>query len=178
MKRLTISLGIASLAILLFVAVVAAAGPRSQAGNGAPATGTAIADELGLSQAEIAELRQSGLTLAQIAERQQVDPEQLIQALKERWNERIEVRVQNGALSADQATELKTQLELKARAMVEQAPTGGMRGAAVGAGPENAARAGAGAANRAGDGTTPGRGQAGRGDGTCDGTGPNGANGS
>lgn len=178
MKRLTLSLGIASLAILVFVAAVAAAGPRSQARNAAPATGTAIADVLGLSQAEIAELRQGGLTLAQIAERQQVDPEQLIEAFVARWTERIEARVQNGALSADQATELRAQLELKARAMVEQLPTGGMRGAAVGAGPDNAARTGMGAGNHASDGNGPGRGQAGRGNGSCDGSGPNGATGS
>jgi hypothetical protein len=109
------------------------------------------------------ELRQEGLTLAQIAERQQVDPQQLIDALVAQWTVRIDARVANGALTADQATELKSQVAVKANAMVNQAAPGGMRGAAVGAGP----RANGGGAGTRGMG-------AGRGGGTgvCDGSGP------
>ncbi len=71
----------------------------------------------------------------------------------------------NGALTADQAAELKAQLAVKAKAMVNQAAPGGMRGAAVGAGP--------GAIGRGGNGNGMGGGRGGNGTGVCDGSGPN-----
>ena len=159
MKRLAISLAIAGLAVLVVVATVSAAGPRSQAANGVGDRGT-IAAILGLTQAQVMDLRQDGLTLAQIAERQKVDPQKLIDALVAQWTVRIDARVQNGALTTDEAAQLKTQLELQAKAMVNQATPGGMRGAAVGAGP----------GAMGGHGYGGGMG-AGRGNGTCDGSG-------
>jgi hypothetical protein len=175
MKRLTISLAIASLAILAFVATVSAAGPRTQARDQVQAQ-TTLTSILGLTQEQVADLRQDGMTLAQIAERQKVDPQRLIDALVAQWTTRIDARVADGALTDAQATELKAQLEVKAKAMVNQAAVGGMRGAAVGAGPGSAAgnggRMGTGAGAGAGMGTGAGRG--GAGNGVCDGTGPNG----
>jgi hypothetical protein len=159
MKRLAISLAVAGLAVLVVVATVSAAGPRSQAGNGVQDRGT-IAAILGLTQAQVMDLRQDGLTLAQIAERQKVDPQKLIDALVAQWTVRIDARVQNGALTTDEAAQLKTQLELQAKAMVNQATPGGMRGAAVGAGP----------GAMGGHGYGGGMGS-GRGNGTCDGSG-------
>lgn len=159
MKRLAISLAIAGLAVLAVVATVAASGPRSQAGNGVQDRGT-IGAILGLTQAQIMDLRQDGKTLAQIAEQQKVDPQKLVDALVAQWSARIDARVQNGALTADQAVQLKTQLELKAKAMVNQAAPGGMRGTAVGAGP----------GAMGGHGYGGGMG-AGRGNGTCTGAG-------
>jgi hypothetical protein len=169
MKRLTISLAIASLAILALVATVSAAGPRTQARDQVQAQ-TTLTSILGLTQAEISALRQDGLTLAQIAERQKVDPQRLQEALAAQWSTRIDARVANGGLTEDGATQLKTQLELKAKAMVNQAAVGGMRGSAVGAGPA--------AARGAGNGGGMGAGRGGAGNGVCDGTGPKGTTGS
>ena len=171
MKRLTISLAVAALVILAFVATVAAASPTP--------TPTAARDQvrahdtittiLGLSQAQIQELRQDGLTLAQIAERQKVDPQKLIDALAAQWIVRIDARVTNGGLTAAEATTLKSQVALKAKAMVNQTPLGGMRGAAVGAGPGAMGGGGMGMHQGAGNGNGNGDG-----DGTCDGAGPQG----
>lgn len=171
MKRLSISLALAALTILALAAAVSAAGPRARAGDQVQPQ-TTLTTILGLTQEQVADLRQDGMTLAQIAEQQNVDPQQLVDALVTQWTARIDARVANGGLTADQATELKAQLALRAKAMVEQVTLGGMRGAAVGAGPDAAVRNGYG--HGAGDGTGAGRGLAGSGHGTCDGTGPRG----
>lgn len=162
MKRLAISLAIAAIAILAVVATVAAAGPRTQAGDQVRSQDT-TAEILRLTQAQVMELRQDGLSLAQIAEKQKVDPQKLIDALVDQWSVRIDVRVANGALTTAEATQLKTELALKAKAMVNQTTLGGMRGAAVGAGP--------GAMGGNGYGGGMGAGMGGRGNGACDGTG-------
>jgi DNA gyrase/topoisomerase IV subunit A len=83
---------------------------------------------------------------------------EVIDALVARWTTRIDARVANGALTDAVAAELKTQLAVKAKAMVNQAAPGGMRGAAVGAGP-------GGMGGR-------GNGAGGNGTGVCDGSGP------
>jgi hypothetical protein len=177
MKRLAISLAIAGLAALAVVATVFAAGPAPTATPAADQVRArdTISGVLGLSQAQVMDLRHDGLTLAQIAERQQVDPQVLVDALTVRWTEQIQERVTNGALSAADAATLRAQVAVQAKAMVNQAAMGGMRGAAVGAGP------GAAAGNR---GVAPGNGGAGQGmgfrngssagNGLCDGSGPNG----
>ena len=158
MRKLILSISGAVLVGLMVVATAAAAGPRGAgAGTG---QGTVIPPILGLTQAQIQELRQDGLSLAQIAEQQKVDPQKLVDALKARYLERIDARVANGGLTAAQATELKAQVELRAKDMVNKTTAGGMGGVAVGAGHGRGAGAGAGA---------------GAGTGTCDGTGPHGA---
>ncbi len=162
MKRLAIPLAVAALAILALAATVSAAGPRTQARDQVQAQ-TTLTTILGLSQGEIVAMRQEGLTLAQIAERKNVDPQRLTDALVAQWTARIDARVANGALTAAQAAELKAQLAVRAKAMVNQATVGGMRGAAVGAGPGAAAPRGNGAGPRAGRGS---------GNGVCDGSGP------
>jgi hypothetical protein len=132
---------------------------------GAPATGSVLTDILGLTSAEITALRQQGLTLAQIAERQKVDPQKLIDALVAQWSARIDARLAVGAITADQAKTLKDALAVQAKGMVNQATLGGMRGAAVGAGPNGAQRgagpAGPGAAGNGGRGMMRGAGAAG-----------------
>ena len=157
MKRIGLSLAVAGLALLALATVVSAAGPRNQAGDQVQARGT-LAAILGLTQAEVMDLRQDGMTLAQIADKQGVDVQELIDALVARWTTRIDARVANGALTAAEAAELKTQLAVKAKAMVNQAAPGGMRGSAVGAGP-------GGMGGR-------GNGAGGNGTGVCDGSGP------
>jgi hypothetical protein len=201
MKRLTIALAAGALIVLAVAAVVLAAGPRTQA-RAQSMSQTTLTEILGLSDEQVEDLRHDGMTLAQIAERQGVDEQELIDALKAEWSVRIEARVANGALTEDEATQLKTQLELRAKAMVNQATAGGMAGAAVGAGPAaNGGRAASGDATmggqrmgngrsddaghgNAGNGNSDGPGNAnagrgnagnGNGDGDCDGTGPNGA---
>ena len=87
--------------------------------------------------------RQQGMSLAQIAEQQKVDPQVLIDALAAQWSVRIDARVAAGALTADQAAALKAEVAVRAKAMVNQVTPGGMRGAAVGAGPNGAGPNGA-----------------------------------
>ena len=152
MRKLIFSIGGAALVALMAVATASAAGPGQGAGSG---QGTVVSPIVGLTQAQIRELRQDGLSLAQIAERQKVDPQKLVDALKARYLERIDARVANGGLTQAQATELKSQVELRAKDMVNKTTAGGMCGVAVGAG--------------------HGLMGAGGGSGTCDGTGPHGA---
>jgi hypothetical protein len=156
MKKLIVSLGGAALVILVLAGGVVAAGPR---GADQARVGATVPPILGLTQAQVMDLRQDGLSLAQIAERQKVDPQKLIDALKARWTERIDARVANGALTADAATKLKAQVEVQAKNQVYKTTLGGMRGVAVGAGPMGSGRGAAGAG----------------GTGACDGTGPHGA---
>lgn len=159
MKRFILSVGGAALVALAAAATVLAAGPN---GGNAAGVGAVAPSVLGLTQAQIRELRGDGLSLAQIAAREDVDPAVLQDALVARWTERIAVRVQNGALTEAQATALREQLQARAKDLVNRTAPGGMQGAAVGAG-----RFGA------GDGTGPISGT-----GTCDGTGPHGHGGS
>ncbi|NJD28543.1 MAG: hypothetical protein FIA92_09625 [Chloroflexi bacterium] len=159
MKKLLLAVAAAGLVVVAMAATAVAAGPDGPAG-----VGDAIVDVLRLSRDEVRDLRHDGLSLAEIAERQDVDPDALVDALMARWTERIQARVEAGALTPDEATQLQAQLEVRAREMVEQGEPGGMRGAAVGAGfGRMSGAAGAG----------PGQ----YGDGTCDGTGPHGPGG-
>ena len=176
MRRLLIATGAAALLTIAVVATVAAAGPMGRAGGaGGPsragAQANVVADILGLTQAAIGDLRQDGLSLAQIAEKQKVDPQKLVDALDAQWTVRIDARVQNGALTADQATALKAQLATRAKDMVYRTTLGGMQGAAVGAGPANAPGHRGGAGSTGGGPGMGGRGR-GAGNGACDGTGP------
>ncbi len=170
MKKLMLSIGGASLLVLVLVGAVAAVGPGSGPAGDQVRGRDAIPAILGLTQAQIAELRQQGLTLAQIADRQHVDPQKLVDALAAQWTERIEARVANGAITADRATELKAQVALQARNMVYKTTLGGMHGAVVGARPQ------AGAMDGTGSGAARGwrgsdTGTRGAGTGICDGSG-------
>ncbi len=187
MKRLTILFSAVGLVLLLAAGTVAAASPGAgaPAGNGGSVSTTApnsaparvqatntLADILGLTEAQVMELRQQGLSLAQIAERQKVDPQRLVDALVAQWTERIDARLANGGITADQATTLRANVAVRAKAMVQQTTTTGMQGAAVGAGP-NARRRGPNAAAGAGP-NAQARG-AGTGTGAAVGAGPNAA---
>jgi len=171
MKKLILMFGVASLTLLVVVGAVAAAGPRSGPAGGAQVRDRdALPEVLGLTQAQVMALRQDGLSLAQIAERQNVDPKELVDALVARWTERIEARVANGAITADRATELKNQVEVQAQNMVDKTTLGGMQGAAVGAGSQVGATDGTGiGAGRGRQGG--GMGAPGAGTGICDGSG-------
>jgi hypothetical protein len=169
MKKLIGALGIAGLLSLAVAATVAAAGPHQGGGGPATAAGGAsgvVADVLGMTRAEIQAQRQAGASLATIAEGKGIDPTRLIAALRDRWATRIDARVAAGALTTAEATDLKANLEVRAKDMVYRVTTGGMQGAAVGAGPAS----GAGRGQGRGGGAGAGRG-AGPGAGACDGTG-------
>ena len=186
MKRFAIPLAGAGLALLLAAGVAAAATPAptgpvtavptaTTAPAAAPApvqsSGT-IAAILGLTDAQVMELRHQGLSLAQIAERQKVDPQRLIDALVAQWSTRIDARLAAGAITSDQAKTLKANLAVQAKAMVNQTTLGGMRGAAVGAGTNGGMRGMAGGAGIGVNGAAgAGRGGtmrgAGVGNGTC-----------
>jgi hypothetical protein len=172
MKKLILSLGGAALLTVMIVGAVGAVGPTPTPDRGQVRDRDTIATVLGLTQPQVMELRHDGLSLTQIAERQKVEVQKLIDALASRWSTRIDARVANGALSADEATKLKSQVEQQARTMVEKTTLGGMRGAAVGAGPASGVGNGLGA-----NGTGAGNGPRGTGTGTgeCDGSGPHGA---
>jgi hypothetical protein len=153
MKKLILSIGGATVVVLTMAATVFAGGPMG--GQGPAAGGAVVGDVLGLTQDQIRDLRQDGLSLAQIAERQKVDAQKVVDALVARWTERIQARVDAGALTTDEAAQLRTQVQTRATDMVQKTTLGGMQGAAVGAGPRGGgARMGSGA-----------------GTGTCDGTG-------
>jgi hypothetical protein len=148
MKKLAIPIAGAGLVLLLAAGAVAAASraptaPATTAPAATPATANStgsIAAILGLTDAQVMELRQQGLSLAQIADRQNVDPQRLVDFLVAQWSARIDARLAAGAISADQAKTLKANLAVQAKAMVNQTTLGGMRGAAVGAGPTGAMR--------------------------------------
>lgn len=176
MKTLVAPFAGAALILLLATGAVAAASPAPTApvtvappvtpARG-PATGP-VAAILGLTSTQIMELRQQGLSLAQIAEQQKVDPQLLIDALAAQWSARIDARLAAGALTADQATTLKANVAVQAKSMVYQVTLGGMRGAAVGAGPNGGMRGmGAGAGMGAGGGRGGMMRGAGAGTGTC-----------
>jgi hypothetical protein len=159
----------AGLASLVFAATVVAAGPTPTPSPATTQARDTVPAVLGLTQAQVQALRHDGLSLAQIADKQKVDPQRLVDALVARWTSRIDARVANGALTGDEATKLKAEVQTQARSMVNQVTLGGMQGAAVGAGPRSGAGRGAGMANGTGARLM------GTGTGTCDGTGPNGA---
>jgi hypothetical protein len=177
MKRFSIPIAGAGLVLLLAAGAVAAASPAPSApattspaaAPGATNATGSIAAILGLTDAQVMELRQQGLSLAQIADRQNVDPQRLVDFLVAQWSARIDARLAAGAITADQAKTLKANLAVQAKAMVNQTTLGGMRGAAVGAGPTGAMRGNRGEMGGVGRGVGRGgmmRG-AGAGNGTC-----------
>lgn len=178
MKRLPISLAVAAVAVFAVAATVAAAGPTPAPTPDQVRARDTIPTVLGLSHDAIMDLRQDGLTLTEIAERQDVDPQKLSDALVAQWSARIDARVANEALTVAEAATLKAQLTVQAKALLNNAELGGMQGAAVGAGPGAAGAARMGNGAHTGDGARMGNGArmggagAGSGSGTCDGTGP------
>jgi hypothetical protein len=154
MKSLAIPITGAGLVLLLAAGAVAAASPApttpvtiapaattAPAATPGPATATGtIAAILGLTDAQVMELRRQGLSLAQIAEREKVDPQRLVDALVAQWSARVDARLAAGAITADQATTLKANVAIRAKAMVYEVTLGGMRGAAIGAGPNGVMR--------------------------------------
>lgn len=165
MKRFVLAVMVAGAVLVATVATVAAA-DRLQGQNRAQARdGGTLTEVLGLTQAQIMEQRQQGLSLAEIAKAQGVDVDTVVDALTARFTERIQARYEAGALTADEAAQLRAEVTTRAQEMVGQTEPGGMQGAAVGAGP------------RMGQGAGAGQGAMGAatGTGTCDGSGPHGA---
>ena len=183
MKKLLAPIAGAGLFLVLAAGAVSAAPPAptapavtAPAATSAPAvapsaaSGT-VAAILGLTDSQVMAYRQQGLSLAQIAARQNVDPQKLVDALVAQWSVRIDARLAVGAVTADQAKILKANLAAQAKAMVNQTTLGGMRGGAVGAGRNGTMRGMAGAGTGNGAMAGAGRGGmmrgAGAGTGTC-----------
>jgi len=183
MKKLLAPIAGAGLLLVLAAGAVAAASPAptapavtAPAATSAPAVAPSAANGtvaaiLGLTDAEVMALRQRGLSLAQIAARQNVDPQKLVEALVAQWSVRIDARLAAGAITADQAKTLKANLAVQAKSMVNQTALGGMRGGAVGAGLHGTMRGMVGAGTGNGAMAGAGRGGmmrgAGAGTGTC-----------
>lgn len=180
MKKLILSLALASLTVLVVVGAAFAAGPGRGSGDqlrdrDRDRDRDTVSAILGLTQAQIMELRQDRVSLAQIAERQHVDPQKLVDALVARWTERIEWRFGNGAITSEQAAQLRSEVRVRAMDMIYKVTTGGMQGAAIGAGPQAGTMAGTGNGPGYGAGSGPKAASTGRGNGTgiCDGSGRN-----
>lgn len=166
MKRMIMAAGIAALAVAALVGTALAAGPHGDGDRERLRDTDTVSEVLGLSHQEVMALRQDGLSLAQIAERQGVDPETVVARLTEQARERIAARVENGALEPDEAAQLQVQLEERIRARIADPAAGGL-GAMLGAG------------HGPGAGYGPRTGEAGpHGTGDCDGSGPHGRAGS
>ena len=133
MKRQILGAAGAGLASLVFAATVAAADPTPSPSAAPTQASDTVPAVLGLSQAQVQALRHDGLSLAEIAAKQEVDPQRLVDALATRWTSRIDARVANGALTAAEAITLKAQVQMQATSMVNKVTLGGMQGAAVGA---------------------------------------------
>jgi hypothetical protein len=161
MKKVIAAIGGGLLGSLLLVATVTAANPTATPSPSAtPDTrGDVVANVLGLTHAQIMDLRHDGLSLAQIATQQKVEVQKVVDALVAQWRERIADRLEDGAITSAEAATLQTQLSTQAQAMVNKTTLGGMQGRAVGGGRGNG---GNGMGN-------------GMGDGSCDGTGTRGA---
>jgi len=166
MRRLIAAIGGTIFATLLVAGAVAAAGPTQSPPTTKAAAGITMATVLGLTPAQVRDLRDDGLSIAQIAERQKVELDKVVAALVARWTERIDARVASGSLTKAEGDALKAKLQAEAQALVQSTTPGGMQGAAVGAGPANSNGSGSGNgdATRARDGS-------GAGNGACDGTG-------
>jgi hypothetical protein len=134
MKKLILSVGGATLAALALAATVVAADPTGTGRMGGGQASAAITTVLGLTREQIMDLRQDGLSLAQIAARQNVDVVKVIDALVGAWNTRIEAREAAGAISAQEAAQLESLARERVTEMVQSTTTGGMGGATVGAG--------------------------------------------
>ena len=138
MKKLAAPIAGAGLFLLLAAGAVAAASPAptapavtAPAATSAPAvtplraTDGTVAAILGLTDAQVMALRQQGLSLAQIAARQNVDPQKLVDALVAQWSVRIDARLAAGAITADQAKTLKANSPSRRRRWSTRPPWAG-----------------------------------------------------
>ncbi len=88
MKRRSLSIGGAALVLLVLAGAAVAADPTAAPPGAQARARDTIPTVLGLTQAEVMALRQDGLSLAQIAERQKVDRQELVDALMARSRSR------------------------------------------------------------------------------------------
>lgn len=82
----------------------------------------AVTEALGISQEELRTALQSGSTIAQVATAQGVDQQVVIDALVAEGTARIEERVANGGLSAEEGAERIAHLTERATEMVNAEP--------------------------------------------------------
>lgn len=107
-----------------------------------------VADLLKLTPAQIAEKRQAGQSLVQIAKEQNVSEQQLVDVLLAAHKTRLDTAVKNGRLTQAQADEGLKQMETRIRASINSTAVGPKNGGAVAPG---AGRVGKGMAGRQGN---------------------------
>ncbi|GAB4244229.1 MAG: hypothetical protein Kow00129_03680 [Thermoleophilia bacterium] len=148
---------VAGIAVVLLLAAAAPALAQTQgtgpvsgwaAGvcNGAGTVADKVADLLGLSSEDIAEARQEGKSLAEIAEGQGVTQDELVQAIMEGRTELLDQAVAAGRITQEQADLMLQQMEERIRERTSEesfGPYGGGRGG-FGGGPGGCGGPGAG----------------------------------
>jgi ribosomal protein S20 len=88
----------------------------------------AAAEALGLSEDDLREQVRDGKTLAQVAEERNVDKQAVIDAMVAAATERIDQKVQEGDLTAEEANERKAELEERITTLVNEGPQRGRDG--------------------------------------------------
>jgi hypothetical protein len=88
----------------------------------------AAAEALGVSEDDLREQLQDGKTIAQVAEERDVDKQQVIDAMVAAATERIDQKVQEGDLTAEEANERKAELEERITTLVNEGPQRGRDG--------------------------------------------------
>jgi ribosomal protein S20 len=88
----------------------------------------AAAEALGLSEEDLREQLRDGKTLAQVAEDRDVDKQKVIDAMVAEATARIDQKVQDGDLTAEEANERKANLEERITMLVNEGPQRGRDG--------------------------------------------------
>jgi len=88
----------------------------------------AAAEALGLSEEDLREQVRGGKTLAQVAEERNVDKQRVIDAMVAAATERIDQKVQEGDLTAEEANGRKAELEERITTLVNEGPQRGRDG--------------------------------------------------
>jgi ribosomal protein S20 len=88
----------------------------------------AAAEPLGLSEEDLREQLRDGKTLAQVAEDRNVDKQKVIDAMVAEAITRIDQKVQDGDLTAEEANERKAELEERITTLVNEGPRRGRDG--------------------------------------------------
>jgi hypothetical protein len=98
-------------------------GPQRHGGpRGHGAGFDAAAQALGISEEELREQLRDGKTIAQVAQERNVDVQRVIDAMVADVNARIDEKVQEGDLTADEANEKKAELRERITELVNEGP--------------------------------------------------------
>jgi hypothetical protein len=96
--------------------------PTEDRGRRGCGTGDAVAEVLGLTTDELHDAREAGSSLAEIAATQGVDVDAVVQAIVDDKSERLDEKVAEGDLTAEEAAERLAEIEARAADRVNDAP--------------------------------------------------------